>query len=234
MYDIYFDKVLLPVAPSEIKTSIKNKNKTIELINEGEVNLLKDAGLTEISFDLLLPNQFYPFARYTDGFKRASHYLGIFERYKTEKKPFQLIISRTLPNGSVLFYTNLKVSLEEYDIKDNVAEGFDIRVSVKLKQYKNYGTKTVTVKAATKTATTANTGKKRSAGAGANTSGKSYTIKSGDTLWNIAKRKLGNGARWKEIYNANKTVIENAAKKRGKASSSNGHWIWPGTVLIIP
>jgi len=30
---------------------IKNANKTITLINEGEVNLLKKAGLTEIEFE---------------------------------------------------------------------------------------------------------------------------------------------------------------------------------------
>lgn len=231
MYDIYFDKVLLPIAPSKIKTSVKNKNKTIELINEGEVNMLKTAGLTELSFSVLLPNQKYPFARYPDGFKQAAYYLGIFEEYKTQKKPFQFIISRTLPSGGVLFYTNLKVSLEDYDIEDNVSDGFDIKVSVNLKQYREYGTKMVNIGA---TVNTVPQNQSRSAGAGANTSGESYTIKSGDTLWNIAKKKLGNGSRWREIYDANKTVIESAAKKRGKASSNNGHWIWPGTVLTIP
>lgn len=28
-----------------------------------------------------------------------------------------------------------------------------------------------------------------------------YTVKKGDTLWDIAKKYLGNGSRWKEIYN---------------------------------
>ena len=134
-YDIYFDKVLLPVAPPKIKTEIKNKNKVIELINEGEVNMLKDAGLTKVSFSIILPNQKYPFARYVNGFKNAAYYLGVFEEYKTSKKPFQLIIARTHPSGSVLFYTNLKVSLEDYDIEDNVNEGFDTKVTINLLQY---------------------------------------------------------------------------------------------------
>ena len=228
-YDVYFDKVLLPVAPSKIKTKIKNKNKTIELINEGEVNMLKDAGLTEFSFSLLLPNQKYPFAKYPNGFQMAVYYLNILEEYKRSKKPFQLIISRTLPTGKVLFHHNVKVSLEDYNIDEDVKEGFDIVVSVNLLQHKDYGTKTVNVTySKPKTTTT------RPAGEGANNSGKSYIIKSGDTLWGIAKKKLGNGIRHKEIYDANKAIIENEAKKRGKASSNNGHWIWPGTKITIP
>ena len=41
----------LPVPPAKMTVKIKGKNKTVDLINEGEANLIKDAGLTEISFD---------------------------------------------------------------------------------------------------------------------------------------------------------------------------------------
>ena len=75
---------------------------------------------------------------------------------------------------------------------------------------------------------------------GTNTSQKSaagateYTVKRGDTLWAIAKTYLGSGSRYTEIYALNKDIIETTAKNHGKASSDNGHWIWPGTVLKIP
>ena len=61
-----------------------------------------------------------------------------------------------------------------------------------------------------------------------------YTVKKGDCLWSIAKAAYGSGSKWKAIYEANKAVIESTAKKYGKSSSSNGHWIYPGTVLTIP
>lgn len=64
--------------------------------------------------------------------------------------------------------------------------------------------------------------------------GSTYTVVSGDTLWAIAKRYLGSGTRYTEIYNANSGIIESTAKAHGKSSSSNGHWIWPGEVLTIP
>ena len=66
------------------------------------------------------------------------------------------------------------------------------------------------------------------------TKNKTYKVKKGDCLWNIAKKFYGNGSKWKKIYTANKSVIEKAAKKHGKKSSSNGHWIYPGTKLTIP
>ena len=59
-------------------------------------------------------------------------------------------------------------------------------------------------------------------------------VKQGDNLWDIARVKLGNGARQAEIYTLNREVIEAAAKKHGRASSSNGWWIYPGTMLRLP
>ena len=61
-----------------------------------------------------------------------------------------------------------------------------------------------------------------------------YTIKTGDCLWNIAKKFYGSGADWKKIYDANKTAIEKAAKKYGHKDSDQGDWIFPGTILTIP
>ena len=128
-----------------MQLKIGNKNKTTTLINEGEVNILKQAGLTDISFDLLLPNVKYPFATYKSGFKNAKYFLDEIEKLKVNKKPFQFIVSRTFPDGKMLFDTNMKVSLESYDIKEDAGEGFDVVVSIKLKQYKDYGTKTCTI-----------------------------------------------------------------------------------------
>lgn len=61
-----------------------------------------------------------------------------------------------------------------------------------------------------------------------------YTVVTGDTLWRIASQFYGRGIEYERIYDANREVIENRAKERGKNDSSNGHWIFAGTVLEIP
>lgn len=65
-------------------------------------------------------------------------------------------------------------------------------------------------------------------------SGSSYTVVSGDTLWGISKKFYGTGTKYSIIYNANKDLIESTAKSHGKSSSDNGHWIWPGETFTIP
>jgi hypothetical protein len=137
--------VLLPISPESFSLKIKNANKTLTLINEGEINILRDAGLTELDFKVLIPAVQYSFAKYDDGFKRPSYYLDYFEKLKTSKQPFQFIVSRKLPDGKMLFDTNMKVSLEDYKVDEKSQEGFDLVVSISLKQYKYYGTKTVRI-----------------------------------------------------------------------------------------
>ena len=60
-----------------------------------------------------------------------------------------------------------------------------------------------------------------------------YTVRSGDTLKKIAKSKTGKSANASKIYAKNKSVIEKAAKKHGRRSSSKGRYIYQGTKLVI-
>lgn len=231
MYYIYLGKTQFPIAPEKISIKVKGNNKTINLINESEVNQIKKNKLAEISFDLLLPNQNYPFATYPDGFQEAYYYLTKIKEFKAKTKPFKLKIIRTNPKGDDLWDTSLDVTLEEYTINEDANDGLDVKVSITLKEYVEYGVTRIKVKKDDK-------GKKKSDKKKKPVKKKpkatSYTVKSGDTLWAIAKRHLGSGSKWKTIYNANKSIIEKTAKKHGFASSATGHWIFPGTKLTIP
>lgn len=218
---MYLDGVLMPITPSKVKVKINNQNETLTLISGEEINILKAAGLTDVSFDLLLPQVPYPFTN--GGAQPADYYLSLFERLKTAKEPFQWILNREKPNGSRLFYTNLTVGMEDYQITDDAEEGFDITVTVSLKQYRHYGTKTVTIQPAstpaTKPTATVEPPKRETSQAPKQST---YTVKSGDCLWNIAKKYLGDGSRYNEIYNLNKDKIKNP------------NLIYPNQVLTLP
>lgn len=283
-YNCYLDGELMPT-PSQLKISVKGKNSTIKLLNEGEINLLKLPGLTEISAPFCFPM--------LGGEKPPTYYLEILEKLKTEKKPTQFILTRGTPDGKPLFDTNIKVSVENYDIRESADDGLDVYVDVKLKQWRDYGTKTVKIQVqsaktskisgASKNVTPSAAFEKISAGdkvmiqsgavygglstargqkvpsycigkwftvsqtathkgdeealikeiyswvalkylqkqgstvttatakteRAADTAPKAttYTVQSGDTLWSIAKKFLGDGSRYTQILKANKGSV---------------------------
>lgn len=55
-----------------------------------------------------------------------------------------------------------------------------------------------------------------------------YVVKEGDTLWGLAKKYYGNGARYSKIFNANKK------KAKGFQVISNADKLQPGWVIKIP
>lgn len=236
-YQMYIDGELFPVVPAKLKLKISNQNKTITLINEGEVNLIKTPGLTDIEIDeLLLPvMQKYPFAEYAKKFKPADYYLDKLEAWKKRKKPVQFKILRTAPsNKTLLFDTNMSVTIEDYEILEDAEKyGFDVAVKVSMKEYRNWGAKKLVIKKKKKSSGKKTASKKKTRKT-TKSPAKSYIVKKGDCLYNIARKQLGNDSKWKSIYNLNKKVIEAEAKKRGRKSSSNGHWIYPGTKLKLP
>lgn len=222
-YDVYFGKCLLPVTPEKISIKVNGNNQTVNLINEGEINILKKAGLTDIEFEAEIPQVEQPYAVYKDGFKNAGDFFNIFEELKTEKKPFQFIVCRRTPMGKKLLNTNMKVSLEDYKITEDVKNGFDFKVKFNLKQYRDFGTKTINIKIITAKPTASAEPKRETNNSPAPAAAQTYTVVKGDCLWNIAKKFYGNGSKYTVIYNANKGVI-----------GGKPNLIYPGQVLTIP
>lgn len=221
-YDFYLKKCLLPVTPSKLTTKINNANKTVTLINEGEINILRNADLTDIDFECMIPQVQYPFAVYKSGFQPAEYFLGYFEALKNSKKPFQFIVCRRRPTGTRLFDTNMKVSMEDYAITEDAQNGFDLTIKIKLKQYREYGTKLVNISDMDE-AKWSLIPQRETSTASDQTTTQAYIVVKGDCLWNIAKKFYGDGSKYVIIYEANREVV-----------GSNPNLIYPGQVLTIP
>ena len=229
-YRVYVDDLLLPVPPSKLELSIKNRNKTMELVSGGQINLLKTPGLSEVKFAAILPNQPYHFAMYEGGYRNAHSYLDKLEELKVNRKSFPLRVLRMGPGGDlVMESTSLTVSLEDYSILEDAEQyGLDMAVDLTFRQFQPYGTKTYVLSGDT----SATEVKQREVTL--TTGETTYTLKEDDTLYTVAKKLYGDGSMWTQIYDLNKDVIEEAAKKDGLSSSSNGNVVYAGTVLKLP
>lgn len=210
----------MPQTPAKLSVKISGKNTTVTLLNEGEINFLKYPGLTEITLPLVFPM--------LTASKRPDYYLTLLERAKTQRTTTQFIMTRTTPAGQLLFDTNIKVSVEDYTIEESATNGLDVSVEVKLKQYRDYSTKTVAIKSTVKHNDSKDTAVKKTATVQTTRPAtnapqtKTYAVKKGDTLWGIAKKYYGNGAKYPTIYNANKGKIKNP------------NLIYVGQVFTIP
>lgn len=224
-YEFKLDKIILPVPPSNFQYSIKGNNKKLTSINDGEFLILKNAKLSEISFEFMLPNVRYPFAVYKNNtFKNAKFFLDEIEKLKVAKKPFNFTIDRSKPNGTNLYDYKEKVVIDDYTLKEGASQGLDVMVSIKLTQYKEGNFKTVKIEKKKNGKKKIKTKKKRQVHNAPMSDGKAKTYKvvKGDSLWLIAKKFYGDGSKYKKIKEANKSKLK------------RGNMIFSGQILTIP
>ena len=214
-YEVYIDDMLLPIPPQKIPIKYPGQNETATLINGEEINITRPPGLAEISVDVVLPQMDYPCAMWDGSVEDAEEFISRLQDLKESGDAFEFIVIRDS------FDTNMDVTLEDYKVSDDVKEGLDLVVSITMKEARHYGTKimnfTIIEDQATPTAETPEENRPAE-----QTQAKTYTVKSGDCLWNIAKKQLGDGSRWKEIHDLNRDKI------------SNPNLIHPGLVLVMP
>lgn len=214
-YEVYLDDMRLPIPPQKIPIKYPGQNKTANLINGEEVNLLKLRGLAEISLDFILPQMRYPSAVWDGSVDSAGEFAEKLMALQKNKRVFELIVIREAPEGS--FDTNLDVTVEDLKISDDVKEGFDLAVSLSLKEYRHYGTRVMNFSIDSRTVDESEPERQ-----GTPERTNTYTVVKGDCLWKIAKKLLGDGSRWEEIFDLNRDQI------------SNPNLIYPGQSLAIP
>lgn len=174
----------LSVNPPEISVIQDNKDKTIDLLNVGEINVPGMRGLIKISLSTFLPDSNSPF--YT-GYP-PEQILQAVKKSKNGQKSLRIIISGSDVN------TLFTVSSMNEIYKEGQGDIYIAWSFVELRDL-NIGQVASFVRRYTDTGLcTRNT--KRSVP-------KVITVQSSDTLWNLARRYYDDGSRWKDIAMAN-------------------------------
>lgn len=217
MYKMYLginygeEGFILPVLPEKIEINENGDNKTYDVVNLGEVNIINLPKLTEISFESYFPLNRGPYVSTVELFS-PSFYISRIKEWREKLQKIRFIFI-----GGPIRINDL-FSIESFKYSENGGEVGDIYFSIELKRYKDYSPKKVViVESNGSDIKTAVTGENRNSDL---TKPKTYTVVSGDTLWAISKRFLGDGNRYKEIAALNKI--------------SNANYIYVGQVINIP
>ena len=215
------DEIQIPWLPEKIDFNANDKlMASYSILDSGEVNIPSGRNLRGFSWSSIFPGEGHsdlPFLR--TEWKDPKTYQGTLSRWLQKGTPLRLLITGTPINHDVY--------LASYSVEYAGGHG-DYAYSVSFIEKRDIiiqGKKTTD---ASTTATNASNSAKS-----ASPQSLTYTIKSGDTLWAIAQKHLGSGAKYSTLYSLNKTIIEETAKKHGKNSSDGGHWIYPGTIIKL-
>lgn len=195
------DRIRLPILPESFELTVDNLNSVVNVNAIGDINLIGKTGLKEISFSSFFPVQDYYFNEYSNPMK-PFQFISKLESWRLSGKPVRVIVTRT--------HINLEMAIESFNYGERDGTK-DVYYTITFKEYKRLKTKTVAKVPQPKRPVKPKP------------KNKTYIVKRGDNLWNIAKKKYGKGSEWRKIYNRNKKVI-----------GSNPNLIYPGQKYVIP
>lgn len=203
------EKIQFPVLPETFEVSFGNTNKTVDISGLGEIVILQDRAAIEVSWDSFFPATKFPGVQ-VDSLTPPKTLLKTICEWKSSDKPVHIILTGT--------DVNFFAAIQSIQPSEEGGDPDSIYYKIKLKEYRKVKVRQVQVNITTKVATVSSQATRTDN----RVQEKTYTVKSGDCLWNIAKSLLGSGSRYTEIYNLNKDKIKNP------------NLIYPGQVLRIP
>lgn len=117
--------IQLPIVPREFEISNPMKNETYETINQGEIKLLGQRGLSSISISSFFPSKEYPFSRDKTYF--GWEYVEIINSWISKRMPIRLVASNTPINVA------MTIDNFEYGLKDGSG---DVYYTLSLSEFK--------------------------------------------------------------------------------------------------
>lgn len=228
-YKFYLDDMMLPITPGKLEWAINGRNDSIDLADGTEFPVKVEPGLTTFSFEFELPHRYYPHA---NAYYPPEYYLAKIEAMFLQMADFYFVVTRNEYTGShpyaglKAFSTNMLVHIDEYDVTEDAENAGDLTVSITLTKSvtKEMVIAKVNAPAVPVKPPPPPTPPPKAPVVVSPPAQKSYTIKYGDTLWGIARRYVGDGARYPEIMAVN----------HGLPDGNPPNYIYPGHTIVLP
>lgn len=209
-YNAEKEKIQLPVLPETFKTNNGSSNDSMDITGLGEIIIMQSRPALEFSFSSFFPAARFPGVQ-VSSLTKPLELVQKINSWKASKKPVHFIATAC--------GVDLYCSIEKFNYSEEGGDPGTYQYDITLKEYREITVRQVKVDIPSKEATV----EKEEARVDNSVQPKTYTVKSGDCLWNIAKQFYGSGSDYTKIYNANKGTI-----------GGNPNLIYPGQVLTLP
>lgn len=220
-YSIFFDynnvTYRIPVNPEELKIQNKLSIDNYNVLGLGQVAVANYKELNTYSFETEFPFNVTSYVNYNKDFKNSDFWINLFENWMKNKSIVRFIASNGLGKD-----INTLTLISNMQVTEKAGEEGDKYISLELLEYREFNKKVAVIKNENNGAANKVTSPNNPSKTNPKAKTKTYVVKSGDTLWAIAKKYYGNGADYPKIFNANKKIV------------SNPNLIYPGQKLVIP
>ncbi|MFX3631848.1 MAG: LysM peptidoglycan-binding domain-containing protein [Candidatus Pristimantibacillus sp.] len=208
-YNNNAERLQLPVNPAEITIGSGSQNSSVSISGVGEVSIIQDPVLKTFEFSSFFPATWGPYCAYKQIPNPWTAHATI-ERWRRTRRPIRFIMTETP--------INFAVTVEDFVIKPQAGDVGTLYYDITLHEYRFIRPRKLEQKKVDgkDIVTTDNTSSRPNNKERPD----NYTVKNGDSLWEIAKKYLEDGSRYKEIASLN--------------SIKSPYTIHPGDILKLP
>ncbi|MGY0692615.1 LysM peptidoglycan-binding domain-containing protein [Virgibacillus sp. FSP13] len=207
-------KFQFPVNPETVDVQTEKQIDTITLNDIGEIDVPTGERRAGYQFSSFLPKYHDSYCQYQN-IPDPDAAIKQLIKMREQGKPVRLLISQSSINELVLI-TNVNHQIKGGEVGD-------VYFDIEMRSWKEVKVRKTTRKITVPKRPRPNPKPKS----------KTYVVKKGDTLWDIAREYYGSGLKWRKIWNvsSNKSML---IKRDSRNKTDPGHWIFPGQSLVIP
>lgn len=224
------NRFVFPSLPEEIKVGNSAKYQSFNIISQGTVKVPKGTDVKDISWS----GEFFGEAKKREALVKTQYYMAPdkcvkkLEDWMKDGTVLNLIVTGT--------WINIDVTISSFKATPYGAFGnvkYDISFE-EVRELNIYTTKELKISGSSKKSKKKKKKKTKKRSKKKKAKVIKYAIKRNDTLYLVARTKLGNGDDWIRIYSKNKHILDGAAREKYSKSSDHGNILVPGTKITIP